>query len=229
MLVSTDERIPLARLMKFMELGEQLAHDCATAQATIAPDRSMRTFLCGQARQERMHAVAFQGAILWLAPRHLGTSPFLPPLNRYRTLIQAAVDRGDFLETLVAEQIILEGLGEVILNRMEHGLVKRNAPFRRLRRILLQQEEAHHGFGLRMLERSVQRGEVSVGSLQARIQEYLFLTTAMILTVKDLFESIDEDATAYAADVEQYLPSWLMSDNLQFPSLGDPPLDSFQT
>ena len=158
MLVLTNERVPIARLLKFMELGEQLAHDCAEAQAQMVSKRSMQVFLRGQARQERAHAVAFQGAILWLAPRHLGSSPFLAPLQRYRELIQGAMVRGDFLETVLAEQIILEGLGEVILNRMEQGLVKRNAPFRTLRRILLQQEEAHHGFGVRTLKRAVEAG-----------------------------------------------------------------------
>lgn len=223
MLVSTEERIPLARLMKFMELGEHLAHDCAAAQARIAPDGSMRRFLRGQARQESVHAVAFQGAILWLAPRHLGTSPFLAPLERYRELIEDAVNRGDFYETLLAEQIILEGLGEAILHRIEQGLVKRSAPFQRLRLMLLHQEEAHHGFGLRTLERSVRRGEVSVEALQARVPEYLSLTTSMMLTVQDLFESINEDATAYVADVETCLPSWLTSKNSICPNIEDIP------
>jgi hypothetical protein len=31
----------------------------------------------------------------------------------------------------------------------------------------------------------------------------------MLLTLADLFESIDEDATAWASDVQHYLPEWL--------------------
>ena len=49
MLLSPDERIPLARLMTFMEHAERLAHDCASAQATLAPEAGMRRFLRAQA------------------------------------------------------------------------------------------------------------------------------------------------------------------------------------
>src|SRR5712691_8943519 len=107
----------------------------------------MRRFLAGQARQEALHAAVFQGAIAWLAPRHLSACPLLPALERYRALIEDAIRRGRFLETVLAEQVILEGLGEAILGRIEAGLVKRKAGFSRLRRILLHQEEAHHDFG----------------------------------------------------------------------------------
>jgi hypothetical protein len=31
----------------------------------------------------------------------------------------------------------------------------------------------------------------------------------MIATLADLFTSIEEDATAWAADVERYVPEWL--------------------
>ena len=39
---------------------------------------------------------------------------------------------GIFFETILAEQVILESLGEAILHKLEAGLKKRNAPFNRL-------------------------------------------------------------------------------------------------
>ncbi len=151
----------------------------------------------------------FKGAIGWLAPRHLGACSQLPALERYRALIEEAIRRKDFLETLMAEQIILEGLGEAILSRIEEGLVLRKAPFARLRRILLHQEEAHHQFGRRMLARAMAAGSTSAEILRPRAEEYLALADEMLLTLADLFESIDEDATAWASDVQHYLPEWL--------------------
>lgn len=209
MLVRPDERVPIARLLRFLEQGERLAHDCAKAQAALAPEAGMRRFLLGQARQESYHAVVFQGAIAWLAPRHLGACPMLPPLQRYRALVEDAISRGDLAETLLAEQIILEGLGEAILKRIEAGLVKRNAPFQRLRRILLHQEEAHHDFGHRALEQAIASGETSPDALRPRGQEYLALMDAMVTTLSDLFESIDEDPSAWASDAKNYVPTWL--------------------
>jgi len=208
-LVRHDEKAPVARLLTFLEHGERMANECAKAQATLAPDSGSRRFLLSQARQEAAHAVVFQGAIAWLAPRHLGCAPFLPALEEYREKLKDALARQDLLETFLAEQVILEGLGEVILTRIEEGLVKRNAPFGRLRRILLQQEEAHHGFGRRMLERAMAEGRIDAETLSRSAQGYLALTDRMVLTLSDLFESIDEDPSAWARDVWTFLPEWL--------------------
>ncbi len=209
MLVSHDEREPIARLLTFLEHGERMAHDCAKAQATLSDDSGTRRFLLSQAKQEAMHAMVFQGAIAWLAPKHLGDVPVLPALEEYRAILDEALARRDLLETFLAEQVVLEGLGEAILTRMEQGLAKRAAPFGRLRRILLHQEEAHHGFGRRQLGRAIERGETDVTDLNRRAQRYLALTDAMVFTLCDLFESIDEDATAWAQDVRTFLPEWL--------------------
>jgi len=208
--VHHDEKVPIARLLTFLEHGERLASECAKAQAVLTSDSRSRRFLLGQARQEAAHGIVFQGAIVWLAPRHLGDAPFLPALEEYRTILNDALARKDLLETYLAEQVILEGLGEAILTRIEEGLVKRAAPFGRLRRILLQQEEAHHGFGRRMLERAMAEGRIDVEMLHRRARSYLALTDQMVLTLSDLFESIAEDPTAWAQDVRKFLPEWLV-------------------
>lgn len=208
MLVGHDERVPIARLLTFLEHGERMAHDCAKAQTALAEDSGTRRFLLSQAKQEAMHARVFQGAIAWLAPKHLRDTPFLPALEAYRRILDDALARHDLMETFLAEQVVLEGLGEAILTRIEQGLAKRAAPFGSLRRILLKQEEAHHGFGRRQLEQAIKRGETDVEDLRRRAQQYLALTDAMVLTLCDLFESIDEDATAWAQDVRTFLPSW---------------------
>ena len=210
MLVRPDERVPLAHLLTFLAHGERLAHDCAKAQAAIAPDPHTRRFLLAQARQEAFHAVVFRGAVAWLASCHVGACPLQPPLEHFRTLIEEAVRQRHFLETIMAEQIILEGLGEAILRRLEAGLVKRNAGFGRLQRILVHQEEAHHGFGRRVLDRAIASGKASAEDLRARAQEYFALTESMVTTLGTLFDSIHEDPTAYLADARRALPTWLL-------------------
>jgi hypothetical protein len=211
MVVLPNERVPIARLLRFLEQGELLAHACARRQAALAPDPRAARFLLGQARQEAAHALVFHAAIQWLAPRGSAASPLLPPLERYRALLEAAIRRRSFAETLLAEQIILEGLGEAILTRIEAGLVKRQAGFGWLRRILLHQEEAHYAFGRRALDREIAAGRTSIEALQPAGAECLALAQDMVTTLADLFDSIDEDAGAWAADINQYLPSWLAS------------------
>jgi hypothetical protein len=209
MLIQSNERVPIARLLRFLQEGERLASSCARSQADITPDPGMRKFLLNQARQESYHAFVFQANIAWIAPRHLGSCPLLQPMEQYRALIEDALGRRDFAETIMAEQIILEGLGEAILHRIEEGLAKRGAPFERLRRMLILQEEAHHAFGNRALERMFAGGQTSPEALRGRGQEYLALTHAMVATLADLFSSIEEDATAWATDAGQYVPTWL--------------------
>ena len=211
MLVNTDERVPLAQLLKILELGERIATDCARSQITLAPEQGMKRFLSGQARQEEFHALSFKWAIGWLAPRHVAPPPLMKPLEEYRSLLQAAIQRKDLVESLLAEQIILEGAGEMMLKKIEAGLVKRHAPFGRLRRILIHQEEAHHAFGLRILQRAIDREETSVEHLRDRSQEYVELAVGMMKSVTDLFHSLDEDPNEYVADFHRHLPAWLDS------------------
>lgn len=211
MLIHADERLPVARLLKFLELGERVAQACATSQAALAADPGARRFFRSQARQEGIHAGIFRAASAWLAPRHLGATPFFRPLDRYRRAIEQAVHRGDLAETLVAQQVVMEGLGEVILGRMERGLVKRAARFTRLRRILLQQEAAHHAFGLRAVERVVASGDASAERLKGRGLEYVEMAGALIMTTQELFSEIDEDAAEFADEFRRTLPRWLTS------------------
>ena len=62
-MVSTDEKVPIATLLTFVEHGERLTNECAGKQARLAPASGMRRFLQSQARQEVVHALVFQGTI----------------------------------------------------------------------------------------------------------------------------------------------------------------------
>ncbi len=215
MLIKSGEHTHLAQLLRFMELGEHLAHDCAQKQSRLAPEPGMQTFLAGQARQEGYHAFVFQGAIRWLAPKAHQSSEVAEQMNHYRQLVEAAIDRKDFAETLVAEQIILEGLGEAILKKIEIGLVKRGAPFRRLRRMLIHQEEAHYQFGLRVLSKMIEQDKESSDSLRKKSEIYLPLAKTMLFSAEEAFVSIHENPQDYWDEFERSLPPWLQTQSPQ--------------
>ena len=208
----STQHTQIARLFSFLVIAERLAHDCALAQAAIAPNAGMRRFLLAQARQEAFHARVFQGAISWLAPRGISSAPSFLPMTRYRALLEDAIRRRDFPETLLAQQVILEGLGDVVLDRISAGMTERGMGFARLRRTLLNQEHAHHIFGLRRLEQLIDTGRASAASLRERGKEYLALTDTILSVHGDLFEAFDEDPIAYASAVRRHMPSWLMED-----------------
>lgn len=209
--IKSGEHVPLAQLLQFLALGEHLAHDCAKAQVALASDIRIQTFLTGQAKQEGQHALAFQWAIRWLSPRPPGSPLVAHYMTQYRLLLMAAIERRNFAESLLGEQIILEGLGEAILQRMEAGLIKRKAPFGRLRRMFLHQEEAHHAFGLRTLERMVAADVVSVENLQEAATPYLELGKSILFSAQDAFQAIAEDPKDYWDDFQTGLPLWLQA------------------
>jgi len=209
MLVKPKERYPLAVLLNFLEMGERLAHDCAHAQATLAPDERMGTFLRGQAKQEAFHARLFRKTADWMAPTHGKSCESFSPLQNYRRLIDQALERKDFFETVLAEQIILESLGEVILRKLDAGLKRRRGPFTRIRRILIQQEASHHGFGERVLEQAFVQEVASPSTLRDKASPYLELSRSFILVLQSPLEDIDENPQDYVQAHQALLPTWL--------------------
>lgn len=209
MLVTPDERRPLADLLQFLTLGETLAHDCAMAQAELAPDPRMSQFLHRQARQEAFHETLFHGAAKWLASGLKNPQRAFAPFTEYRTLLTRAFENKDFLETILAEQVIFESLGEAILGKMEAGLQKRHAPFQRLRRILLHQEAAHHGFGERVLDKAIAQDQTSHRDLREKAIPYLDVSQSIMMGLQERLEEIDEYPCDYIRAHHEGLPSWL--------------------
>ncbi len=60
-----------------------------------------------------------------------------------------------------------------------------------------------------MIDRAVAAGQADLGDLRRKAEDYLALTQTMVLTLADLFDTIDEDPSAWANDVRTYLPEWL--------------------
>ncbi len=211
MLVKPEKRQPMAELLYTLELGEKLAHQCAVAQAMIAPTEKTRQFLEGQAKQESYHAIVFRTFRLWIAPGHGHSHRPNEPLEEYTSLLMNALHRKDFFESILAEQVILESLGEAVLQKLEAGLQRRNAPFQRLRNILLHQEAAHHGFGERVLEQAMTNEILTKQELQEKASPYLVLSSAMIMSLETQFREIDEDPGACLTSHNEFLPEWLLA------------------
>ncbi len=207
-----NESKQVARLLEVLITGEQLARDCARAQAELTHDRLMRRFFLSQVRQESFHVGVFHAFLLPLSTKGAGGSSNSLALARYRRLIEGALARGDLGETLLAQQVILEGLGEVVLTRLDGGMAKRKMGIERLRRLVLSQEQAHHGFGLSRLEQMITSGHNSRERLREQAQEYLVISDSLLAELGEVFEIFDEDPVAYASETRRLLPHWLGGD-----------------
>jgi len=132
--------------LRHLAHGERVAQAGAMRQARIAPSVRAARFLRSQARHEALHARIFDVAALALGAPVL----CLPacPYAAFDAQLAADARRRDYPATLVGTQLVLDALGEILLERLEIGLVKHDAGFVRIRRLVRAQEAAHHAFGV---------------------------------------------------------------------------------
>lgn len=209
MFIKKDEHTQAARLFSFLALGEEIAHHCAKQQARQSDNRAMQRFLKSQARQERNHQIMFKYGELLLTPKGSPCEPAVQPLLEYKRLLNEAIEKNDFAETLLGQQVILEGLGEVVLKNIDFGMSNRNFGYKKIRHLILTQEQAHHDFGLRKLNHSVQNDIEAQTRLSIRAQDYLHLIEKMLDDLYSLFEYFKYDASSYNHQVVDSLPTWV--------------------
>ena len=210
MRLSTEERLQIARLFNFFKEGEILAHNCAKQQAKLFTDPVSRRFLLAQTRQEKMHARVFKAGIGILAPRGIGEVAAKRELATYGRLLESAFDRGDACDTLLGMQIILEGMADIALKRISDGFPSRGLTFRRIRQLVVGQEDAHHAFGLRRFQSLLPTQNSELIQLQNLSQQYLETIDTMLISLTPLFNYFEEDPRQYFDEMLQAMPSNLV-------------------
>lgn len=209
MFIKQGEHTQSARLLSFLALGEEIAHHCAKEQAKQSDNRSIQRFLNSQARQEKYHQIIFMRGELLLTPKGSPCDPAKQSLIEYKRILDEAIKRQDFAETLLGQQVILEGLGEVVLENIDLGMSNRNFGYKKIRHLILNQEHAHHDFGIRKLNQ-VQQGDPDVQiRLSARVQDYMQLIEKMLEGLHNLFAHFNYDSNDYFNQVQAKLPAWV--------------------
>ena len=202
-----ETRRQATRLFAALEYGEQLAHDCARQQARWIGDPRAQRFLKTQARQEASHAVFYRRAAEWLMPGHRYKAP--ATLQQYGRHLQRALDNNDLCDSLTGSQIVLEGFGEQIISRLNRGMDNHGIGFRRMRRLLLRQEQSHYAFGLRMLQQQTALKPANAERIQTQAADYLQQVQCIVDEMSDVFVSLEEDPGEYCTDLLGNLPDWI--------------------
>ena len=206
MRIKSNTRIEIGRLFSCLEYGEQIAHDCALQQARMRVTNSHHFFL-RQAQQERHHAKVFNRIILCITPR--GPKRVPPTLQRFRTRIERACRRNDFVETLVGQQIVLEGFGGLILEKIDRKFDQRRLGFKRIRKMLLHQERGHQAYGLRMIDKLIVSDALPLKHVRDLGLEYLALVDYVLDDLQPIFDVVGADAIQYKKELRMNLPVWL--------------------
>lgn len=197
--IGTDEKKHIARYLKFLLYCEKMALRCSAKQAKLCDDMQMNRFLMRQSRQEKFHAMTFRSGILFLAPKGVDT-PAKKHTATYSALLDEAITKHDLLSSVIGLHVILEGMGEVALSRLDFGIKQRDIGLQKLRCAILAQEDAHHKFGLEFLKKN----RSSIISVQP--EAYLSVINDMLSSLQNLFEFFDEDSDRYAADFRHSMP-----------------------
>jgi len=210
MFILPDERHHIARMFAFLLQGEQLARDCSRRQIELFEDQAAKKFLRNQSRQEQFHSSVFKAGVGVLAPRGISGIPGQKQMSDYRRLVEEALQRGDAMESLLAMQIILEGLGDVLVKRIDAGFELRGMGIlcRRVRHLIVGQEDAHHAFGVNRFKQSFEHQEVPDYLLE-RSQVYLGLLDELVASVSPLFIYFDESVEDYMCEFYAELPDYI--------------------
>lgn len=207
--IGASTQMHIARLFHALAYGERLAQDCARRQAELAADPKMRRFLLRQAQQENFHALVFEGAVAVLAPKEAVASPATDALQDYRKRLEADLDTGKLAESLLGMQVVLEGLGNVVLEKIDITLSQHGSRFAPFRRLLHQQEEAHHAFGLHSLEQLLRDDSALIHRLRAAGKDYLECSQTALESCADVFLHFESSPAEYAQSLNRQLPYWL--------------------
>jgi hypothetical protein len=185
-----------------MYLGERIAHRCAQRQAALALEPRHRRFLQLQARQETMHALLFRSIVARLDPRgNHASTPAVQALARYGEQLYQDIESDDLAASLLGMQGTLEGIGERMLHASDSFVTGQDERYQRLHRLVVQQESAHHAFGVHWLQCHQDDRRVRRSLASARLR-YQTLAQDLWLACGDLLEDIGIDAGI-----------WLLHDN----------------
>lgn len=205
--LDNDRRLALGLFLRHLARGERVAQRSADWQMSLARDPRAIRFFRAQARQEAMHARLFDTFATWLdAPRLALTQC---PYDTWEARIDLAAGAGNYLETIVATQVVLEALGEALLARLDAGLDRAGAGFKRLRRLLRAQEAAHHAFGTRTIAAALAAEEIDEAALRAWSLPYLALAQAMITAGAPALTHFALTAETIVVEFRVHLPSWV--------------------
>lgn len=208
--IGADGNTRIARLFHALWHGECIARDAAAWQARICGEPKLQRFFALQATQEALHATVFHAAATLLAPRGRSLrTPAIVVLDDYRRRLDDDLAAGDLAGSVVGLQVVLEGLGDVVLKRLNPELNRHGARFAPWQKLLLAQEDIHHAFGCRWVKRC---SAAALPALAASARDYLSLGTRLLAASEELFGYGLSTAASYDAQLRATLPEALLAE-----------------
>jgi hypothetical protein len=130
-------------------------------------------------------------------------------LSDWRAQIVNALQRDRLAESLLVQQVFLEGLGHIVLRQLDARLLGSDDRLSRLGRMIQRQEEQHHQFGLNQLECELRRDPSSRSRLEKIGRSLSQQAEDLLAGLSDAFDVLDPGHGDYVAELLAELPAHL--------------------
>ena len=188
-LTDSPQRSALAEVLGLLASGERLAARTAFAQRGLARDLATRRFFLSQAGHESFHATVFTAG--QRALQQTSKANHDAAFSEFQSALAQALEDCALPESVVGCQVVLEGLGEALLGEIDEGIRARGFGLDRLRRLILEQERLHHGFGVTLLEQAVRTGTANAAVIRRAVAQYVQLAITILDRNRRLFTAFD--------------------------------------
>lgn len=178
----------------------------------LAQERLAKKFFYAQARQETRHARLFLIGADWIAPKIAVRPHDFHGFHQFLNRVQQAIGQHQLSESVLALQILLEALGEFVLERIDTNMTRRGFGLTQIRNIVRKQEIAHHAFGYHFLTRDMRLHPQQNCHLRTACQDYLSIIDTILGDAKPLLEYFHQDSNDYMQHILNAIPH-----NIRYP------------
>ncbi len=141
--------------------GEEISLSCATQLSKLVPDHASSHYLLIQAGEEQTHLDHFRTKLQQFGLPEDRLSRFVAPsFARFGTAIQGRLDRGDYVNAMVGNNVVVEGLAICLLELGCKDLRANSDEITAFLDFVLEDERHHVRFGERRLLYWNERGIV---------------------------------------------------------------------
>ena len=199
------ERVHATHLLNFLALSEKIAAQCASKQIKLTADKKMRKFFSTQSLQEKQHALVFNAAVQWLQPKKLNHMPH-NSLKQFEAKLNSALAQNRLRESIIAQQLLFEGLGEITLEKVSCGISDRGFGFQRIRKRILAQEHAHHRFGEKYLQQYLNANDTNIDQLTNDCKDYLEILRNLLNDMEPVLDYYNQTPVEFYSHLVNELP-----------------------
>jgi len=203
-LALTNQNREAEELLFVLLAGERLAARISALQSRLLhrSQPKISRFLKRQSRQETFHATLFKRAILWVNAKSPYSDCQHPALSLIDAKLEYAIGRGDICASILGLQVIIESLGEYTLLDLNSFLAKKHWGLKKIRHVVLNQEKAHHDFGVNYFASNT-LGERERQRLNYISEELLNDVEGLLVELSPVFEAFGISSARYFNDISE--------------------------